>query len=230
VSLSLAVILAQVEAECGLYPSGSYIGNGTNTGAVQLAALANAAARTLRKFRWQYLRKTGSQALTTGTQAYALPSDFWQIVPDTLYQSGVAYPSSLPTSPPGWAFLRSVGTTGLQYQCRIYQDKLQVLNATTGDTLQFEYVSKYPISDAALSTSKEFFLVDTDVWRLDDELLIREIKWRVKKEKGYDDWQADQQDAVSYRAYLLGAEAGAQTIVPTATPYYPAEPYTNLIV
>lgn len=230
-ALALSAILNQTLGEIGLLPLPSAYVASTDPAVLQYVYLANASATRLRRYGWNYLIKQGSQALTTGTQDYALPSDFWCLVPDSMLQNGTYNFANMPASGPQWAAYRSTGVTGLTYQVRIYQNKFQVQGATTGDTLNFEYLILYPITDSTSVTGKQFFTVDTDLWKLDDALLIADLKWRIKKEKGFDDWQVDLQEFSSYRDTLLGREAGAQTIVMGGpADYTPPEPYTDLWV
>lgn len=230
-SLALSAILTQVEGECGFYPSSTYFGS-SNTGALQCAYLANAAAATLKRHAWQYLRTQATIAVTAAT-SYALPADFWCYVPDTMFKTGNAYGVILPTTEPVWAAIRSTSGSGVVYNCRFFQDKLQVVNPKNGDVLNYEYISRYAIAATGAPTTpvKERFTLDTDKWLLDDELIIRDIKWRLKKERGFDDWQSDREDFQLYFNSLKGLQSGAITIIDNqSSNYIPNEPYTNLIV
>ena len=183
--------------------------------------------RQLRRFQWQKPVKSTTVTMTSATD-YALASDFLFYVPDTMRVNGGGRPVNMPTTASDWAALKSgIGINASQYNVRFINDRLEVQNPQADEVLRYEYVSKHPLTDTG-GTAKEMFTVDSDIWVLDDELFLSELKWRYKKEKGIDDWQIDQKAAASYRRTLEGQDRGAQTIMPVppdAT--WRANPYFN---
>lgn len=231
-ALALSALLNQALPPVGFLPLPSVYVASTDPAVLQYVGLASRVAVEQRRFAWNYIHKQGSQALTTGTQAYDLPADFWGLIPDTLIKNSSYNYANMPATPIEWAQFRSTGARGAVYNARIYQNKLQVQSAVTGDTLNYEYLSSYPITTADGVTSKLFFTVDTDLWKFDDGLFILDFTWRLKKEKGFDDWQVDFAAYQNYAKTLQGYEAGSQTLFMAGLPDNPpiSEPYTNLWV
>ena len=188
---------------------------------------ANAAIRRLRPYQWQKLVKSATITMSTATD-YALASDFWAYVPDTLWSEGGIRPVNMPTTPNSWTILKSgIGLNPGQFNCRFINDRLEVQNPQDGVELRYEYISKNALTDSAGTTAKESFTADTDKCVLDEELFIMDIKWRIKKEKGIDDWQADRQEFDNYLRYRMGVDAGSQVLYPNQTVNSPLPPYTN---
>ena len=97
------------------------------------------------------------------------------------------------------------------------------------ETLTFEYISSYPWESDG-GTPKETPTSDTDVWLLERRLMIAAVKWRWKKEKGVDDWQADVQAYQRYLGLLRGRDGGAKALQFGDASRCPPEPYTPLWV
>lgn len=220
-------LLAAVQAACvrsGIEPPASVIANADQT----MRYLADESLEKLRPSEWQRLIKEGTILMTAATD-YALPADFWAYRPDTLWPIGGVRSAAIPTTPAVWTILKSgIGINPAEFNCRFIGDRLEVQNPTSGITLRFEYFQKYPITDAAGTTAKETFTVDTDLCTLDSALFIADLKWRIKKEKGIGDWEVDRQEFETYKMYMQGVDAGARTLYPAdVRRSSPQEPYNN---
>jgi len=236
---TLKQLLDQVNAEAGFDVPQQYFQN-PDTNILQLIAIANRSAVTLRDMRLQLLIRHGSVLMENGTtafttdgriQSFNLPADYYGLVPDTTYQSGRLDNVILPSSAPVWAYLISrMGNVTLPIRCRIIQDKLMVFSPEVGQTIEFEYVSKYTIrgADNDVQLLSEF-TTDRDVWLLDDPLIELDIKWRYKREKGLD-WQDDYQSFVLYSNELRARDGGSRTVGWPKDYPFPNEPFTNLYV
>lgn len=86
-----------------------------------------------------------------------------------------------------WAAAKAVANTGPRYQARVRGGKL-LANPTpaAGNTWAFEYVSKNWILGADGTTYKAAFTLDTDTLLLPEKILTAGLRWRWKKEKGFD--------------------------------------------
>jgi hypothetical protein len=86
-----------------------------------------------------------------------------------------------------WQAMKAVVTTGPRYRFRIRGGKLLV-NPTpaAGHSWNFEYVSKNWILGADGTTYKQYFTLDTDTILLPETLVLMGLRWRWKKEKGFD--------------------------------------------
>lgn len=86
-----------------------------------------------------------------------------------------------------WAAQKGFATTGPNYSVRV-RGGLLLANPTptAGNTWAFEYISKNWILGANGTSYKQFFTLDTDNPLLPEELLTLGLRWRWKKEKGFD--------------------------------------------
>lgn len=88
---------------------------------------------------------------------------------------------------PEWQSNKARSLNGPRYSARIRGGNLIVNPVpTAGYTWAFEYVSTHWILDNDGSTYKQFFTEDTDTVLLQEPLLIAGLRWRWKKEKGYE--------------------------------------------
>lgn len=238
-------LLDQVNDEIGFDRPSSYVNN-PDSNIRQLVALANKLSVTLRDLRLQYLIRQAFIDLSAGTvdltedpdgriSWYPFPDDFYAVVPDTSYQNGRIDIAEWPTPAYMWAYLISrTGPQSLRVRVRTIQNRIYVFSPDASQSLQFEYISKFPIEivSSTPTTTTEFsetFISDNDIWLLDDPLFEIELKWRYKREKGLD-FTADAEDARLYRNELRARDQNAMTIRwPWSYPW-PGQPYANLWV
>jgi hypothetical protein len=162
--------------------------------------------------------------------AHGLPSDFRQYVPETAYIVGNAQRVYWPTDPSDWAVLKAgFIDPGALLVVRIIGGYLYLHEPPTGEVLTFEYQSNALFSDTTGFTFKQRITADTDIWLLDDDLLMMNFKWRWKKEKGLDDWQVDAAEWQTYVRNYMGETRGARALIfGRPTEHGAVEPYTNL--
>jgi hypothetical protein len=86
-----------------------------------------------------------------------------------------------------WQAMKAVTTMGPRYRFRIRGGRL-IVNPSppAGDSWYFEYVSKNWILGADGTTYKQYFTLDTDEILLPEDLVLMGLRWRWKKEKGFD--------------------------------------------
>lgn len=211
-SLTLLQILDEVSLLSGVDTNTEYVENTTD--AVRgMVSLANQSAGVLSLYPWQGLRARYSFDMTTDT-SYSLPTDYRAFVPDSMYVDGQSWKVDFPTDTGEWSYLQSGSiSAGAQYRMRLLGDHILINDPTSGDTVSFEYLSKYPILDTDL-VAKQRFTVDTDTWRLNDQLIIMDILWRYKKLVGEGDWQVDLADFKAYELSIKGHDKGSQTLIP----------------
>lgn len=220
--LSVLVIANAVLDECGFPSTSAVVGT-------QIGTLIQRSASMIRGIPLSKPRRTGTIAMT-GATTYALPTDFRELVPDTAFVVGNVNSVQWPCPPDLWALLKSGSVNpGAVLIVRQFGTDIQIHNPLNGNTLRFEYLSEALFTDSTGATPKERFTADTDLWALDDDLLILDLKWRWKKEKGVADWQIDAAEYRSYRNSLIAAENGSETISFSPPPDdMTVEPYTNL--
>ncbi len=214
-SLTLTQILDTVNDRCAFVRSAAYVGS-TAVAERNLVALANESASVLRTLPLTRLLTLGTIPMTVAT-TYNLPADFFQYVADTAYMDSNLTPVSWPTTPDVWNQYRAGNLApGAVLYVRQMGTQLAILNPVNGINLYFEYESSYPVAVTAAPTvpAKAQFTLDTDVWLLDDELIVKDIKWRFEKHNGFDDWQVTKQEMNAYLHDLLTRVQGNRTIAP----------------
>lgn len=220
--LSVLTIANAVLDECGFPSTATVFGT-------QIGTLIQRSASLIRGLPFSKPRRTGTIAMTTAT-TYALPTDFMELVPDTAFVVGNVNAVQWPCQPDVWALLKAgIVNPGAVLIVRQFGADIQIHNPLNGNTLRFEYLSEALFTDSTGATPKERFTVNGDLWSLDDDLLMLDLKWRWKKEKGLNDWQIDAAEYRSYRNSLLAAGNGSRSI--SFSPSYEEsaiEPYTNL--
>lgn len=86
-----------------------------------------------------------------------------------------------------WQARKAMATTGPRYYYRIRGGIIWTNPApTAGLTWAFEYISNNWMISADLATFKQYATLDTDLPLLQEALLIAGLRWRWKKEKGFD--------------------------------------------
>lgn len=212
---TLTQILDTVNDRMAFARTADYIGS-TTLADRNLVALANESASVLRTLPLTRLIATGTIAMTTAT-TYSLPADFFQYVADTAYMASNLTPVQWPTPPDVWNQYQAGNLApGAVLYVRQIGTGLSILNPVDGINLYFEYESQCPIAAAATPTvpAKAQFTANTDVWLLDDELIVKDIKWRSEKHNGFDDWQVTKQEMNAYLHDLLTRVQGNRTISP----------------
>lgn len=244
---TLKTLLDTINDEIGFDRSNNYLAS-TDPNIRTLVAIAQKSALILRDLQLTQLRRQAVIDLSTavtdlefdpsGRVAYVdFPTDFYAYVFDTSYQDGRIDPAQWPTPAPTWAYLISrSGPQSLRVRLREMKDRLYVFSPDATQSLNFEYISKNPITKVsgtpapAASVTADQFTSDADIWDLDDTLFTNEVRWRYRRVKGFQDWSDDYQDAQNYQNILRARNGGATTIYPPNAWPYPAEPYTNLWV
>ena len=86
-----------------------------------------------------------------------------------------------------WQAEKGFANTSPHYQARIRGNELLATpTPTAGNTWAFEYISKNWILGADTTTYSQYFNLDTDTLLLPEEILLKGLRWRWKKEKGFE--------------------------------------------
>lgn len=208
--------------ESGFMIPSQYVSS-PNQDDAQLVHLANAASDDIREIGLSGAVRSASIALN-GSGEYALPADFYAYVSDTAWVG--TRKVDLPMAPQDWAALNATGVGLYEHRARLL-DKIRMLGDVNGETLKFEYISAFPWQSDA-QVAKEIATADNDVWLLDRRLLVAGVKWRWKKEKGIEDWQADQQLYQRQVSQVRARDGGSKSLRFGDPAYCPPAPYTPL--
>lgn len=226
-SKTLKQICDAVMIRSSLGKMSSYFNSGDET----LAYLANESVHELLQHPWQRLRTAHTITMTSAT-TYSLPDDLLYIVADTMNADGQERYIKFPQADDLFWYHKTHSPSGIRYQIRMYQDTLEVLNPDSGVDLRFEYISDYAVqSNGASAGDKSEFTRDDDTWLLDDELLIKDLRWRYKSEKGIEGWEKDRMSFNDYLQKLKGQNAGSRSLdFSCGEGHTNPEPYTDLYV
>lgn len=185
--MSLLTIVNNAQRRLGLAVSPTVAGSTEDT-AVQLLGLLNQAGEELAQdFAWQAitLEATFTTAATESQGLMETIAPGWSyIVNDTIWNRSINE-QFFALSAQEWQREKSANVTGPGSRFRIRGGSL-LMNPVpvAGETCAFEYVTKYWATDSTGATGKAAFTVDTDIARLDEQLLTLSLIWRFKQANG----------------------------------------------
>lgn len=164
---------------------------------------------------WEVLTDEGNfTSLATEAQGsiFTIASDgFRSIKNETFWSRSSSLPVLGPLSSKEWQTLKAVANKGPRYYYRIRGDQLLMNPApAAGLSFYFEYVSKNWIVGAD-TVKKARFTVDSDIIRLDYDLVTMGLRWRWKKEKGFD-YAEDFRTYEDQVAAAMGRDGGKPTL------------------
>ena len=187
----------------------------TDPNVVQLRSLLKSVGRRLTKQRqWRQLVKEHTFTTTTDEDTYTLPADFVSM----LEQSGWNRTQQLSLAPvdaQGWQYLKATdaGTvlTAL-FRPRALTLQLWPASPPAGETIAFEYVSRYWVADGETPTvgTRDAFEANTDVLLFDVGLLVPALKLAFQQAKGFDSSAAENE----YRMALVLEESADSSGAP----------------
>lgn len=187
-------------------------------------------SRSLRDLPLTAPRLVGTIAMTTATD-YALPAGFRSVVEDSAYIEDNTNEVLWGADPEFWASLKATDTDpGNIIVARQMGGRLHIHNPSDGVNLKFEYWTSYLWTDNAGTTPLETPTAENDKWKWDDELILLDVAWRYKREKG-DEWQIDASEFKAYKNSLIGTEFGVGRISMGGIDSSPdPQPYTPLYI
>jgi hypothetical protein len=212
--MSLLSICQDAAKEIGFPAPASVIG-ASDANTQQLLRLANKEGNILSRKPWEALVSEHTFLLATGDQDYALPADFRRIIPTTTWNRDNKRIVINPVTSQEWQFLKGWTTiNGLNLRARIRNGEMEfeqtIDAAENGKTIAFEYISTY-WAESSGGTDQTSFLVDTDVSKIDEEIMTQGVVWRFKKAKGLD-WQSDYAEYKQVLDSHFAGDGGARRI------------------
>jgi hypothetical protein len=163
---------------------------GTGGDARQLYRLARLELSELaRRTAWQALQteQTFTVVASQVNQTGMLPTDFLSMVNETFFNRTNDNEVFGPIEPREWQLIRANASVTPTEVYRIRGSVIFMSPAPTiGWSYAFEYITNKFAYDSTLTTSKLTYLLDSDVAKLDEELIKLGIVWRWKNLKGLD--------------------------------------------
>jgi hypothetical protein len=188
---NLSTIVEDFCRRQGLPVPATVVGS-TNPQILQIKALLEEEGDDLAmRHSWEGLVNEASfttvAAETQGPMYSLADNGFWYIKNGTIWDRSTRLPVCGPVDSQDWQALKAVTVTGPRYQWRIRQGRLLV-NPTppAGESWYFEYVSKWWIIASTGTSVKRRFTMDSDFVVFPDDIILMGLRWRWKKEKGFD--------------------------------------------
>jgi hypothetical protein len=163
----------------------SAVAASTDQSVLTLLGLAQEEGKTLAgRHTWQVLQTEHTFPTVNGTESYALPSGFDQIIKDTVFNRTRRRRMVGDLSPSQWQETQASLVTMVNPAFRI-RGNLFLISPTpnSAETVAYEYISKNWCQGAA---GQSAWVADTDTGILDEELMTLGIVWRFKATKGLD--------------------------------------------
>jgi hypothetical protein len=220
-------ILSIVQNACsdlGIAQPTTVIGN-TDNQVVQLLSLANREGKDLSsRGRWTALQKQATFTMALAESQGALNStvvtagDFDYILNNTIWDRTLGEPIFGPAEAIERQLLKAFPVTG-PYKKFWIQGGILYLNPapTTANTGAFEYVSTHWCESNA-GAGRAAWAADTDVGRLNEEIMTLGLVWRWLKRKGLD----YAEDFATYEKRVtdaLARDGGKRTLSMDSSPY-----------
>jgi len=139
---------------------------------------------------WTHLTRIATFTTDGVTTSYALPADFYELVPQTLWNRSTRLPGMGPLSPQQIAVLQArLVNIVLNVTYNIAGGLLQFpIVPPSGSYIAFAYTSNYWVqSNGASSPDKDGPTASSDVLLFDPDVLLAALKLRYCEEKGIGD-------------------------------------------
>ena len=186
--MSLLTIIQDVANRMGIVAPTSGVGS-SDASSKQLVALASQeVAELARAHPWQVLTKEKTfTATATEEQSGAIPDDFDRFLPGSLYNRTRKRIVAGPITSREWQDLKGRSAVVVYDAFRQRGNSLLILpTPEAGHSYAYEYISKYPVTNAAGDTEQQTFESDSDLVLLDSELVTLGVVWRFLRAKGLD--------------------------------------------
>lgn len=167
----------------------AYFGSSNVTAKLALNLVQRAGNSLERRHRWAELVTEHTFVTVADTANYSLPTDFRAFANMSLWDRTNYNPMLGPMSPAEWQFMKSsvagdTGTVTRWFRVKGTQIYIHPTPTASGDTIAFDYYSRYWISGSASSAFIAAFESDSDTCLLDEDLLTLDLKWRFLQAKG----------------------------------------------
>jgi len=209
--MSLLTIAQAIADELGVFQPASIINNEEAT-AVRLRSVTSAAGLYLRDdYDWAVLTKEHTFTSSAGTAAYAVPSDFLRIVPNTLWDRTNNLQLVGPLTPAQWQYFKGAITSdvGLAVRWRLRPTsgvlKIELENPAAA-TIALEYVSDQWCASSS-GTGQTDWAADADVPLFDEDLVFREGWWRALRAFGFP-YEDQKNDSRKWLKHIWERERG----------------------
>ena len=189
--MSLLTICQNVADFTGFERETTIISNTSPTARQLLALCQREGKQLMRTTAWPILLKEHTFNTVSGTQSYALPTDFDRFIGDTAFNRTDLDKFTGPLTPQQYQLDRhGSASAGITQRFRLKSSsntlKFDITpTPTSAESIGFEYVSSH-WNQKTDGTSQDAFTVDTDTGILDELLIEMHVTWQFKQMHGLD--------------------------------------------
>ena len=192
----------------------------------QLLRMANKEGHALtNEYDWQNMRQefihTALSATSqgniysitsiTGASVTGMTSPFGHIINDTIWDQTQQRPVYGPLGPQHWQGLTASSTTGPFSEYRIRKNLMLTIPVpAAGNIWVFEVKSRF-FCETSAGLGRDRWRLDSDVGRMDEELMTLGTIWRYKKAKGMD-YSEDFMEYERRKITEMGKDGGKPTL------------------
>lgn len=183
----LTALCQNVMRATGYTAPSTFIGN-TSPDARRMVAIVNQAGVQLARQPWRRLTAEATVSVSV-TSIYALPSDFSEVVNNTIWNRTDDTESYGPLTEQEWQRQKGSGiTTYASPEWRLTKDKqLELLSPPSAtEVWVLEYRSSNWVVDTSSSATAALWSSSTERTALDETLLELDLTWRWLRAKGMD--------------------------------------------
>jgi hypothetical protein len=173
-------------------------GSGGDDARAMLTIAQQAGEEIAHRVDWNKLLKTA----TIATTPYTLPENYHRPVPGSMIITALGQLARPVTNSGQWAVLEQVGSTQPYY----YRSAgtITIVPTSAGVNARLNYVSGHFVAQSNGTDFRASFAADDDTTLFNEDLLVKNMVWRWKRQKGLD--YAD--DLAEFEA-MLKAEINA---------------------
>lgn len=176
------------------------IGNSSPT-AVALKSAALDVGRTLeRGYNWQALKKSYNFSTSEDVTSYDIPEEMRRFVNMTIWSATDQWPLINVSHKRYRELLSGIVVSSIRFQYEFSANQVNLNPAPGADAVSivFDYFTKY-FCESSGGTGQNRWLADTDVSRLDENLMVLGVRYRYLARQGlpYDEEKAEFLDALS---------------------------------
>lgn len=163
----------------------SIIGNTSPTAKLLKSAAQDIGRYLERTYNWQDLKQEYSFATSDGVTGYDLPEEMRRFANMTIWSDTDDWPLVKVTDA-DWRVMQSGGViSSLPFRFSVFNTRINLHPAPGTDsyTIKFDYYSKY-FCESDSGTGQDRWLADTDVCRLDDNLMALGVRYKYLERNG----------------------------------------------